>query len=223
MCTSSPHAGRTRGARPDRSGRPAGGGRGGGRSGLDVPGVGGELAEQVEHALGAVDDDVGERGERGSPRRRPSRPAASACPRSRELARPPRTPRGRRGRRRRRGTPPASSSSTSVRDDQALVHAGRADLDHVPAGLDAPGRAARPARASVGSSRSNAASGSVEPAGVHGDGQPLLLDEGVRRRRPRAAARGSSRRNVARPCGGRGEMTRRWVEVQRSLPYWPKR
>ena len=64
--------------------------------------------------------------------------------------------------------------------------------------------------------------GVVEPAGVHRHRQALLLDLGVRGARPGAAAGAARAVNEASPRGGRGEITRRLVEVQRSLPYWPK-
>ena len=102
-----------------------------------------------------------------------------------------------------------------------LVHARERDLDHVAAGLDDRGRGAWRARASGGSSRSNAAGGSVEPAGVHGDREALLLD--VRLGGVGAAQHARQLAlNVASPRGGRGEIRRSVVEDQRSLPYWPK-
>ena len=130
------------------------------RGGLSALGVAGELAEEVEHAVGAVDDDVGELEQGALLARRRSRPAGSGSPR-RGGRRPPRTPRRRRGRRRRRGTPPASSLLDQGRGRRwPLCMPGRADLDHVAAGLDRPGRARRPGPSSSGSSRSNAAAGS---------------------------------------------------------------
>ena len=63
-------------------------------------------------------------------------------------------------------------------DDQALVHAVRADLDDVPAGLDH--QVVRSARAAERRQQPlERRLGVLEAAGVHGDGQPLVLDEGL--------------------------------------------
>ena len=51
MCTSSPHAGRTRRHAPQPERATRGVADRGGRSGLDAPGVGSQLAEQVDITL----------------------------------------------------------------------------------------------------------------------------------------------------------------------------
>ncbi len=88
-----------------------------------------------------------------------------------------------------------------------------------------PGSTTRPLRSARsrngGSSRSNAASGSAIRRVCTARARPLSSTQASAASAARRV-RGRSRRNVARPCGGRGEMIRRRVELQRSLPYWPK-
>ena len=59
-------------------------------------------------------------------------------------------------------------------------------------------------RVSAGSSRSNAAVGVVEPPGVYGDGQALLLDVRVRGVGPAQHAGQVAQERRQSPCGGRG-------------------
>ncbi len=168
-------------------------------------GVGGQLAQQVEHPVGAVDDDVGERHQGRLLVGRGSRPAASAgrCSRSAATASKASTsPRSSPAKRK----PPASSSS-------ARGSARRGPCACRPSGPRSRcGPARRPGRGGAassrigGSSRSNAAVGVRQPPGVHGDREPLLLDVGVAgvgAPQQRRAAR--ARRWTAR-AGGAGEI-----------------
>ena len=97
---------------------------------------------------------------------------------------------------------------------------GERTSTHVAAGLDDQVVAAR----EVGHRPRQPPEGRVgvgQPAGVDRDRQPLLLDVGIRGAVPAQQPRQLAV-NDASPGGGRGEITRRLVEVQRSLPYWPK-
>ena len=146
-----------------------------------------ELAEQVEDALGAVRRGRRTAGAARSPRSPPSRPAASRArpwPGPATASNASTSPRSSPTKRK----PPASSSSTSRSTTIPLCMPGRADLDHLLAGLDDQVVAVGLLADAPGSSSSYAASGSVQPAGVHRDGQPLLLDVRVLERRAGAAA-----------------------------------
>ena len=179
-----------------------------GDSGAGERGVRVQLAEQVEHAVGPVDDDVGEVGQ-GALLLRGRADQQRRAALGRAARRPPRTPRRRRGRRRRTGSRRASSSSTRLRTATPLCIPWATDLDHVAARLDVQVVALGERRAAAASSRSNAALGVVEPTGVDGDREALLLDARLRRRRPGgAAAAARAGRRPAR-AAARGEITRR--------------
>ena len=90
-------------------------------------------------------------------------------------------------------------------------------------------RPARPSRSwraassvSTGSSRSKAASGSASRRVCTATARPFTSTN-ASSRPPAGATRGSSRRKVASPVRRPGEITRRLIEDQRSLPYCPKR
>ena len=217
MCTSSPHAGaivrRDKHARRRASRRAY-------RRGLSASGVAGELAEEVEHALGALDRDVGEleqgallAGEgadqegghalvtqRGDRLERLEVAEVVAGEEEAAGARSPRPGCGRPG--------PCPCRASGPRSP-----GGRARP---------PGRTRRPGRVSTGSRRSKAPAGSSSRRVWTATASPLSSTNAspasYRRSTP-----GSRPRNVERPCGGRGETIRRLVEDQRSKPYWPNR
>ena len=161
-----------------RTSRPDAGRR---QSGAQVAGVGGELAEQLEHPLGPVDHDVGERLEACSPPPRPRRPAASGMPLLAQLLDRLERLDVARGRRRRRGTPRRSSSRTSVSTTQrpCACPGERTSMTLRPGSTVRSWR--RAGSRTSGSSRSKARPGVGQPTGVHGDGEALLLDVGVGR------------------------------------------
>ena len=183
-------------------------------------GVAGELAEEVEHAVGAVDRDVGELERGRSPRWRRSRPGGWACPRH-GGRRPPRRPRRRRGRRRRTRRRRPRSPRPGC-GDLALVHA-RANGPRSRCGrARSPGRGWRASSVSTGSSRRRWRRGPSSRRVWTATASPLSSTN-ASPASYRRSTRGSSAEERRRPCGGRGETTRRLVEDQRSLPYWPKR
>ena len=140
--------------------------------------------------------------------------------RRRAAPRRPRTPRRRRGRRRRRRT--AGVELLDERADRdALVHAAASAPRSRCGRARRPGRGARRARASAAAAVRTPPSGSSSRRVCTATARPFSSTQASAASAARSS-RGSSRLNVARPRGGRGEITRRLVEVQRSLPYWPK-
>ena len=154
-------------------------------SGARVAGVGGELAQQREHAFGPAtttsDGDAAR-----SARRKPSRRAGSAR-RAWPATRPPRKPRGRRGRRRR----------TRTRRRRAPRPGARRPVP-CPCRASGPrsrcGRARRRGRCGRPAPGSPAAAGRTPPRGRAADGCARRPPGPCprHRRRPRRAAAGSA-------------------------------
>ena len=103
-----------------------------------------------------------------------------------------------------------------------LCMPGGAHLDHLPAGLERPGRGASARSRSSGSSRSNAASGSGSRRVCTAYGEALVLDPGVGGvGRGAASGAGRAGRTPARAAAAGRRSGAAWSD-QRSLPYWPK-
>ena len=191
------------------------------RRGLSASGVAGEAGGAGRGRRRARDRRRRRARAGRTARRRRSRPGGWACPR-RAGRRRRRRPRGRRGRRRRRGSRRLQAPRRGCSTTRPLCIPGeRTSI------TCRPGSTARScSRGRSLEHREQPLEGAprvVEPPGVHGDGEALLLDVRVAGVRRAAAAGQLAPMKRDRPCGGRGETIRRLVDDQRSLPYWPKR